>query len=211
MLGQILLLGLPNGLSTILAGLASSFSNRLLSEYGAGALAAMSAANHVTMLIWLIQMGICMGVQPLLAYNCGVGSFSRLKKTLLWSAGLTAGVGILATAGCSLARRALIGLFLRDAAAAAAGGEIVVVLLLAGPLVGLYYLGGSFLQAAGSAAAASVLSVLRQGALLIPCLYLMHALCGFSGIPAAYTISDTLSSAAALLLLLRQYRKLRAE
>ena len=65
----IMALGLPNALSSILSGLASTFSNRLLSAYGTNAIAAMGAAGKITMLIGLVQMGICKGVQPMKAYN----------------------------------------------------------------------------------------------------------------------------------------------
>ena len=76
-------LGLPNALSSILSGLASTFSNRLLSAYGTSAIAAMGAAGKITMLVGLVQMGICMGVQPMMAYNYGAGNLARLKEILL--------------------------------------------------------------------------------------------------------------------------------
>ena len=73
-------LGLPNALSSILSGLASTFSNRLLSAYGTNAIAAMGAAGKITMLIGLVQMGICMGVQPMMAYNYGARNLARLTE-----------------------------------------------------------------------------------------------------------------------------------
>lgn len=70
-LGSILALGLPNAISSILSGLAGTFSNRLLVGYGTGAVAAMAAAGKPVMIVTMIQMGICMGIQPLLAYCYG--------------------------------------------------------------------------------------------------------------------------------------------
>ena len=192
----IMALGLPNALSSILSGLASTFSNRLLSAYGTNAIAAMGAAGKITMLIGLVQMGICMGVQPMMAYNYGARNLARLKEILLKTALLAAAVGIVTTVGCSLARHTLIGLFLRQREAAAMGEEIVVFLLLAGPVLGLYYLCANFLQAAGNAPLATVTSVLRQGAVLIPLLYLMAYLFGFTGIAMAHTASDVISAVA---------------
>ncbi len=78
-LGQILALGVPNAVSTLLSGFASTFSNQLLSTHGTDAIAAMSAAGKSSMLISMVQMGICMGVQPLLAYNYGARNAARLK------------------------------------------------------------------------------------------------------------------------------------
>ena len=73
MLGEMLAIGLPNGISSLLAGFASSFSNRLLVTHGTAAVAAMAAAGKTTMIISMIAMAICMGCQPLLAYSYGAG------------------------------------------------------------------------------------------------------------------------------------------
>lgn len=207
----IMALGLPNALSSILSGLASTFSNRLLSAYGTGAIAAMGAAGKVTMIIGLVQMGICMGVQPMMAYNYGARNLPRLKEILLKTALLTSVVGVLATLGCSLAKSALIGLFLREEAAAAMGEQLVVFLLLAGPVLGIYNLSTNFLQAAGNAPLATVTSVLRQGAILIPFLYLMEYLFGFTGIAIAHTASDVISTLIGLAVCLWQFGRLKTQ
>lgn len=204
-------LGLPNALSSILSGLASTFSNRLLSGYGTNAIAAMGAAGKITMIIGLVQMGICMGVQPMMAYNYGARNLSRLKEILLKTALLAIAVGILTTVGCSVSRHTLIGLFLREQTAAAMGEQMVVFLLLAGPVLGLYYLSSNFLQAAGNAPLATVTSVLRQGAVLIPLLYLMAYLFGFTGIAMAHTASDMISALIGLFACLWQFRRLKIQ
>ena len=82
MLGEMLAIGLPNGISSLLAGFASSFSNRLLVTHGTAAVAAMAAAGKTTMIISMIAMAICMGCQPLLAYSYGAGDIKRLKQLL---------------------------------------------------------------------------------------------------------------------------------
>lgn len=76
---------------------------------------------------------------------------------------------------------------------------------------GFYYLSTNFLQASGNAGGAVIVSVLRQGAVLIPCLYLMERLFGFRGIAAAYTISDVLSAAAAAAVCIWQYHMLKSK
>lgn len=208
-LGSIMALGLPNAISSLLAGFASTFANQLLSGYGTGALAAYGAAGKVVMLTSLVQMGICMGAQPLMAYNCGAGNLPRLKEVLKKLALLTFGFGLTTTMLCILLRTTLIGLFLQDSAAAVTGGQMVVWLLLSGPLLGFYYMSSNFLQASGNAPAATAVSVLRQGALLIPLLYLMEHFLGFTGIPIAQATADILSATAAVAASLWQLRRLQ--
>lgn len=201
--------GLPNGISSVLSGFASSFSNKILSAYGSGMIAAMAAAGRATMVITMIQMGICMGVSPLLAYNYGAKNLPRLKEILRKAGILTFGFGLFAAGCCFAGRSALIGLFLEDATNAETGKRMMFWLLIASPFLGFYYLSSNFLQAAGNALLATVISVLRQGALLIPCLYIMHALLGLTGVAAAHTVSDLTSVIIAVTLMLIQYRRLK--
>ena len=133
----------------------------------------------------------------------------KLKEILKKLGILTFVFGLVVTAGCFLARHTLIGLFLKDADAATMGENLVIFLVLASPIVGFYYLSTSFLQASGSALPATVVSVLRQGGILIPCLYLMERLMGFTGIAAAHTIADFLSVGIAVAICIWQYSKIR--
>ena len=55
----VMALGLPNAASTILSGFASTFANGLLALHGTDAIAAAAAAGKASMLISMVQMGIC--------------------------------------------------------------------------------------------------------------------------------------------------------
>ena len=208
LLPQILFLGLPNGLSSILAGLTSTFSNQLLGAYGTGAIAAMAAAGRSSMVISMVQMGVCLGVAPMLAYNYGARNIHRLKEVLVKTGILTVSFGLIATVGCFAGRDFLVGLFLKDAENTRMAKSFLVWLLLASPLYGLHSLSSNFLQAAGNAFLATVISVLRQGALLIPALFLFHAVVGLAGIGIAHFASDILAVAIGVVILLRQVRRL---
>ena len=201
--------GFPNAISSLLSGFASTFSNQILSVYGSGVIAAMAAAGRGTMVITMIQMGICIGVSPLMAYNYGAKNIVRLKETLIKTAILTVCFGLVSTAGCYIGRNTLIGLFLKDAANAEIAKQMMFWLLIASPLLGFYYLSSNFLQAAGNAFLATLISVLRQGALLIPCLYIMHAIFGLTGVAVAHTVSDVTAVMIAMALLFVQYRNLK--
>ena len=208
LLGGILALGLPNAISSTLSGFAGSFSNQLLSGYGTGAVAAMASASKGTMLVTMVQMGVCMGVQPLLAYCYGGKDWERLKGILLRLLGLTVGLGTVLTLVIWVGRDAVVGLFIHDAEVAAMGARFMGVLLIMGPVIGIYYLAANFLQAGGNALAASVASALRQGLLLIPLLYMMNATMGLDGLPTAHLIADGVSVVIALCMALVYYRRI---
>ena len=210
-LSRVLALGLPNGVSSLLSGLAGSFSNRLLAAYGTNALAAMAAADKSAMVVTLVQMGICMGLQPLLSYNVGGRNLPRLRAVLSRSLGLTVGFGTLFSLFCLLAQRPLIGLFLSDPEAIFLARQLLPWLLAGSPLLGLYYLSINFLQATGYAGSATLLSALRQGVLLLPALYGFHSLLGLPGLAVARAATDLFSTVIALLLFLLVWRKLTSD
>lgn len=206
---SILALGLPNACSTILAGFASTFSNRILAAYGTPAVAAMGAAGKCTMIISMTQMGLCMGVQPLLAYSCGAQDWKRLKEIVRKLALLTGVMGLTFTLLCFFARTQLVSVFIKETAAVELGRQMIAVSVISGPFLGACYIAANFLQAAGKALTSTVVSVLRQGILLIPLLYLMSALFQVNGIAWAHVAADITATAAAVCAAALQYRKLQ--
>ena len=210
-LGSILALGLPNAISSTLSGLAGTFSNRLLVGYGNDAVAAMGAAGKAVMVVTMIQMGICMGIQPLLSYCYGGKDWKKLKGIVSRVLFPTVTTGVVLTVGIWFARNWVIGLFIMEETAAALGVRQMGFMLLMGPVIGLYYLASNFLQAAGNATAASLSSALRQGILLIPLLYLMESLFQLPGLALAHTAADAASVLLTGIMAVLWYRKVSTE
>lgn len=209
-LGGVLALGLPNAISSILSGFAGTFSNQILVGYGTQAVAAMAAAGKAIMLVTMIQMGICMGIQPLLAYCYGGNDYAKLKEILQKVLFLTVGVGMVLTFFIYFGREWVIGLFIKDSAVISLGAHLVTYQIVMGPFIGIYYLATNFLQASGNAPGASVASALRQGLLLIPLLYLLNGLHGLEGLAAAYPAADGVSVVVTGILAIYYYRKIAA-
>lgn len=207
---HVLALGLPNGTSSFLTSFAAAMANNLMVRYGTAAVAASAAANKSTTIITMVQMGICMGVQPLLAYNYGAKNLPRIRETLRKLAIVTLSVGAAAAGFCYLNSASIISLFLKDPSALELGQRIIRLRLLMGPIMGIFYIGSNFLQASGNAPMAMLVSLLRQGIFLIPLLYLMDWLFQVMGNVSAHLVADLLATGVAVFLALRQYRKLRA-
>lgn len=207
-IGKIIAIGLPNAMSSILVGFASAIANRLLVRYGTNAVAAMAAAGKATMVISMIQMGITMGVQPLLAYNYGARNIRRMREAIFKLSILTVTIGLSVTLLCVFNGKAVVAIFLKDGAALALGQEMIHLLVLSGPVLGLYYLSSTFLQASGNAPLASLVSLLRQGIFLVPLLYLMNYLFEVKGNVLAHVVADYSAAALAIVLAVYQYRKL---
>lgn len=113
-------------------------------QYGTLAVAAMAAAGKSTTIITMVQMGICVGVQPLLAYSYGAKDLPKLRETLGKLALLTMSVGLAATLLCFGFSGPIISVFLKRPEALSLGQEIIRIRVLTGPIIGLFYIGSNF-------------------------------------------------------------------
>ncbi len=205
--GTVIAVGLPNAVSTSLSSFARVFANQLLVGYGTLAVAAMAAAGKSTMIIGMIQMGLCMGVQPLLAYHYGAKNAPKLKETVTKLALLTFAVGSSITVLCVFNSGWVVSLFLKEPEALALGQRMVKLLVISGPFLGFFYIGSNFLQASGKAVLATLVSALRQGILLIPMLFVMNHFFGVTGNIWAHIVADIGAALIAVILSFWQYRK----
>lgn len=208
-LRHIIALGLPNGTSSFLTSFASALANNLMVQYGTLAVAAMAAASKSTTIISMVQMGICMGVQPLLAYNYGAKNLPRLRETLGKLAVLTVSVGLAASLLCFCFSGPIVSIFLKRPEALSLGREIIRIRVLTGPVIGLFYIGSNFLQASGNAPRSMLVSLLRQGIFLIPLLYVMNHFFQVKGNVCAHVGADLLAVVVATALTVRQYKRLQ--
>lgn len=208
---KIIAIGLPNGTNSALTSLASALANNLMVQYGTLAVAAMAAASKSTTIITMVQMGICVGVQPLLAYNYGAKDLPRVRETLSKLCILTVSTGLAVTMVCLFNSQAIVSLFLKDSRALELGKQIIRLRVLTGPFMGLYYIGSNFLQAAGNAPLSMLVSLLRQGIVLIPMLFIMNHFFGVMGNVSAHMASDMIAMVAAVVLAGKQYHTLQGQ
>lgn len=169
----------------------------------------MAAAGKTNMLTGMVMIGISAGCQPLLSYNVGAGDRKRTIEILKDMLLLSCGLGVFFAVLCFVLREPLVGLFLKEEGVKEIAVGLVPYLMIGSPFLGFYYVATAYLQAEKKATAAIVTSVLRQGAILIPMLYLMHALFGLIGIAAAHTVSDIASSVLAVVITLAEGRSNR--
>lgn len=205
-IGKIIALGLPNGTNNLLSSVATTLAHNLLVTFGTVAVAAMAASGKVSMIVSMTQMGICMGVQPLMAYNYGAKNMARIKETLVKLSILTISIGLTAMVLCITNSYTIIHLFLKEPAALELGRKMVRLHVLTGPFLGLYYISSNFLQASGNAKMSMFVSMLRQGIFFIPLIYVMNGLFGVTGNICAHIAADCLAAAVGVVLAVRQYR-----
>ena len=208
---SVMSLGLPNAISSFLSGISASFANQLLSKYGSDSIAANAAAGRVNLIIIMVLMGICMGSQPLIAYNYGAMNIKKMSGILKRIIALCVIVGAVTTGIVIAFKGSVIGLFLKEPSAAALAESVVTIMMLSSPFMGFFYLATNFLQATGKAAYATFMSTLQKGTLLIPMLFTLEHFWGFYGIIYAHVVADLLASTVAVVFLAISWHKIKKD
>ncbi len=81
-------------------------------------------------------------------------------------------------------------MFISDSDVVSYGVKMLVGYTLSGPFIGILFTNMNCLQSTDNAIYATILSVLRQGILLIPLLYLLNALFGVNGVAVGQSLTD---------------------
>ena len=207
---RVISLGLPMAVSTMLMSFSSVFSNNLFMAHGNIAMAAQGVVSKVGMLIVMVIMGICMGVQPAISYNYGARNHGRMYEIIKKTAWLCVVIGTLLSFICYRFQDQFIAVFINDAAVVEYGKRMILASLVIGPFCGFYQLCTVFLQGTGKVPYALTLSALRQGIFLIPILYLCNHFAGLFGLIYAGVIADALSIVVGIILCMRWKRQIDA-
>lgn len=206
--GGVVAIGLPASLNNILMSVTNILLNNFLVSYGDNAVAGMGVAMKANMLVVFVQLGLAMGIQPLVGYAYGAKNIGRLRKVVNFSILCTTVMGVILTAVYFFAADGIISVFIADAAVIEAGVPMLRALMWSAPVLGVLFVLTNALQAMGRAAASLVLSISRQGVIFVPCLFLFNALFGLDGIIFTQPVADLCSIVMAVVMYRYITRKL---
>ncbi len=207
----VLAIGIPASINNLLMTASNILMNNLLKLYGPVPIAAMGIAFKAGSLIAMLQIGIAMGIQPLIGYNYGAHNFTRMKAVMRFALLCNLVIGTILSAVYLLFAGSIIGAFIPDAAVIETGARMLRSLMFAGPIIGVLFICMSSFQAMGKAGSALLLSVSRQGVVFAPVVILGNALFGLSGIIYAPPIADAFSIFMAIALFTRLNNKIKKQ
>lgn len=189
--GEILRIGSPSLGRQVMASVGMVILNTTAGSYSDAAVAAMTIANRVGMLVYSTIIGFGQGFQPVVGYNYGAGRHDRVKKAYWF--GTAAGTVYMAVAALAVALAAptIVALFRADDAEVIRLGSLTLryhasvwVLQAAVIITNMLY------QATGNAGPALVMSMARQGIFFIPAVLILNAVLGLGGILMAQAVAD---------------------
>ena len=101
-------IGIPASLNNILMSFANIILNQALVGYGDTPVAAMGVAMKSNMLVVLLQIGLCVGIQPLIGYNYGARNKKRLMSVFKFTGIVSVIMGTILTLIMIVARKTMI-------------------------------------------------------------------------------------------------------
>lgn len=196
--------------------------NNLLLSFGAhdalgpdGALAVMRVLSAVGLFTIMPSMGISMGAQPIIGYNYGARSFSRMKRTLGQAIGLGVGITTPLWLSVLIAPDMYAHLFSLPSHYLSATGWALVAYLIFVPIIPVSLIGSNYFDATGQALKATILTLTRQILFFIPLLlsapYVLPPLLGMTPLQSLFfapSISDITSILVVLVFLSFEWRRL---
>jgi len=200
MMSQILLIGIPAGLSFLIMSFANVLVNRIAADYGDHVVAGYGVQMRVGSLLFMVVFALVMGFQPFAGFNYGAKKYDRLREgfrlTAIYSTGLCiVGVVILRLFGARM-----IGFFINDPQTIEAGAAILNAFIWGILPMGIQVTIMISFQALGKPVQALLVNMGRQLILFVPMLLLMNHFFGFTGFIWAQPAADILTTGIAAVL-----------
>ena len=218
----VLAIGLPASLTNILMSLSSIVTNKLLASYyavevthepllshvstflngvpvfGDVPTAAMGVAFKANMLVIFVQLGLAIGITPLVGYNFGARNFKRMKAVMKFAILVNFIAGLVLTGIYFAFTKKIINIFSNDAAVIDMGVVMIHALMFSSPVIGIMFVLNFTFQAMGKGVQSLVLAVSRQGIIFLPLILILNKLVGLYGIIYAQPAADAIAVLIAL-------------
>ncbi len=199
--------GMAAFIMNITTGMVNIIMNRYLVNYGGDyAIGAYGIISSYSILVSMLLMGICQGMQPIISYHYATGHREVLHDTLKYAIGIGS---LIASAGFIIGETGatwLVKAFTWDPQLRDISAEGLRYTFLAMPLVGFQIIVTSYFQSIRQAPKAITMNISRQFVFLIPALSLFSIWWGLTGIWLAIPFADLMATLIALFFILRQAR-----
>ncbi|MBQ5991079.1 MAG: MATE family efflux transporter [Clostridia bacterium] len=204
---HIVRMGVPTLFRQGMASLSSALLNVQASVYGAAAVAAISIANKLYMLVRHIVIGIGQGFQPIAGYCFGAKRYSRVKKVFWVATGAGTAICVSIALAVFFFREPVMVWFRDDPAVVEAGSAMLRFLCVTIPLMAFSTYVNQLYQSLGFAVGATFLASCRQGIFFVPLVFLLPAAFGLTGIEAVQAGADLLTFVISIPFLIFFFRK----
>ncbi|MCF0205917.1 MAG: MATE family efflux transporter [Bacteroidales bacterium] len=213
---NILAIGIsPFSMNLAASGVAVIINHQLIKYGGDLAVGTYGIINSTCLIIVLLLLGICQGMQPIAGYNYGANKNDRLKETYTLTMKVCLSVGIIGTLICCLLPQPIIRCFTSDSELLQMGIPAIRFMTIMMPIIAFTIVNSQFFQSIDKPWIAIVTSLSRQVIFLIPMMFIVPIIfeglggSGLTGVWCSCTISDVLGGVLAAALLYSQRKVFR--
>ncbi|MBR4772804.1 MAG: MATE family efflux transporter [Bacteroidales bacterium] len=213
---NVLLIGMSPFLMNFAASFVVALLNRQLIRYGGDlAVGAYGIVNTYGMLLVMLILGLCQGMQPIAGYNYGAGHNHRLRHVFTLTMKVSVSVGVLGSFLAMVLPRLILRAFTDSDDLLDIGTPAMRYLNVMMPLIAFTITNSQFFQSIDKPWIAIVTSLSRQVLFLIPLMYIIPAVRvslggdGLTGVWMTCTTCDVLGALLAAVLLTTQLKVFR--
>lgn len=203
MIRNIVSIGIPGALITVLMSVSNIVLNNYISIYGSDAVASYGIAYKLDMIPILLSVGLSQGVAPLIGYCYGGNEKKKMSDIIKYTVLYGLAIGAVFTAIFILFGKLLAAIFLTEDVLIEQTGYFLRILCLSAPLLGVINTMTSYFQALGKALKSLSITVLRNAVLFIPGVILLNHFWKLNGVIAAQPVVEALLTVICLLMYFR--------
>lgn len=175
-----------------------------IAHYGSGGdIAVVGSAMRLMAFSFIPVWGMSQGLQPIVGVNYGAGRLDRVRSAYSYFSVVSTIFCAVAWLAFVLAPRALLGMFMSDAALVTAGAPAVRTMLSMFFLSGVMIMSITLFQAVGKGGAAAALIFGRQLVLFAPIMLVLPLFLGLRGVMLAAPVTDVITGVLSIALAFR--------
>ena len=205
----LMAVGIPSSCLTLLFDIANIVLNILMAGWGDLQLAAIGIVMKAERLPNAINIGICQGMLPIVAYNYASGNHDRMQSVIRTGRRYGLIVSAISMALFLVMASPIVRVFMststgysKEAFTTIAFGIVFLrIRCMASPFQFLNYHSSFCMQAMGNGAGTFIHAVVRELVFYIPFMYLLNRLFGISGLVSAIIAGEGCGALFALILL----------
>lgn len=200
--------GAPTVLRQGLGSLSTTLLNVSVKPFGDAAIAAVSLANKIYMLLRGIILGVGQGFQPVAGFNFGAKRPDRVKKAFWITCAMGTAISVTTAALIFIFPAEIMGFF-RDNSpdVVRIGSKMLRLLAVALPFLAYSSYVNMTYQCLGFVKGASFLASCRQGIFFVPLIFILPFIWGLDGIIAVQALADLLTCAISIPFHVHFFRK----
>ncbi len=201
---NILAIGISPFLINLTAAVVTAIISSSLMRYGGDlAIGAYGIINSFAVLIVMIIIGLCQGMQPIVGYNYGAGKRDRMREALVLGIKVASVVSVICFIIAEFFPKYVAIAFTNDKELTEMSVHALRVVLAASPFIGFQIVITNFFQSIGKVKLSILLSLSRQVLFLIPMLFILPPIFELSGVWLAMPVADSISVIFAAVVLYR--------